>query len=228
MLKSIKCDTCKVGSCAIETLSTQEIHMMETQTYQTEFQKGEIVRKQDTPFESIIYLRNGYVKEFVSHQNVADQIVQIIKPRSYIGMQVLFTNTKSVYSYQAITDVEVCFIDRNLFNILIDGNGRFAREIIKALSGEFLSNHQRILNLNQTQIYGKVAGLLIYLAEEVFENHEFSLMLKRVELAEMISSTRESVTRSLLWFHKEGIISMDKNKIHIKDFNRLSELAKRG
>lgn len=202
--------------------------MMESKTSHAIFQKGEIIRKQNTPIESVIYLRNGYVKEYMWHDSVAEQVIQLIKPRSYIGLQGLCANSESAFSYQAISDTEVCFIEKSLFSSLITNNGNFAREILNVLSLEALSNHKRFLSLNQNQTFGKVAGLLIYLSEEVYEKDEFELQLKRVELAQMVASTRESVTRSLKWFHHEGIILMDKNRIRIVDSKRLSELAKRG
>ncbi|MDA3822633.1 MAG: Crp/Fnr family transcriptional regulator [Bacteroidales bacterium] len=223
-----KCSNCTVGSCALYTLSKVEVLSMENQTHQTKFRKGEILRKQDSPLESIIYLRNGYVKEYMSHDSLSDQVIQLIKPRSYIGLQGLSTNTASVFSYQVITDVEVCFIEKSIFNSLIRGNGNFAREILVSLSKEYLSNQKRFLSLNQTQIFGKVAGLLIYLSEEVYENSNFDIHLTRTELAQMVASTRESVTRTLKWFQNEGIILMDKNMIKIHDWTRLSEIAKRG
>jgi CRP-like cAMP-binding protein len=201
---------------------------MEANSHQAGFRKGEILRKQDTPLDSVIYLRQGYVKEFMRHQSVADQVIQLIRPRSYIGLQMLSTNTSSVFSYQAVTDVEVCFIEKNTFNKLIEANGSFAREILVSLSRESMSNHKRFLSLNQTQTFGKVAGLLIYLSEEVYESREFVLQLKRAELAQMVASTRESVTRALKWFHNEGIIFTHKNHLVIEQKERLLEIAKRG
>lgn len=228
MTEQTTCSNCSVGACAINMLSRDELVEMETDTCQAGFRKGEILRKQDTPLDSLIYLRQGYVKEFIRHQNVADQVIQLIKPRSYIGLQMLCTNTSSVFSYQAVTDAEVCFIGKNTFSRLIEANGSFAREILVSLSLESLSNHKRFLSLNQTQTFGKVAGLLLYLSEEVYEKREFELQLKRAELAQMVASTRESVTRALKWFHNEGIIFTHKNLLVIEQKERLMEIAKRG
>jgi CRP-like cAMP-binding protein len=201
---------------------------MESQTYQSDFQKGDLLRKQGTPLDSIIYLQEGYVKEYLWHESLPDQVIQLIKPQSYIGLQGLFIDSVSAFSYQAVTDVKVCFIKKTTFSSLIDGNGNFAKEIIISMSKESLSNHKRFLSMNQTQLYGKVSGLLIYLSEEVYENENFEIQLSRSELAQMIGSTRESVTKALIWFHKEGIINLEKNKISILEKSRLADLAKRG
>ena len=222
------CSSCTIGSCALYTLSESELKSMESRAHKTSFARNEIVRKQDTPLQSIIYLRKGFVKEFLANEHRSDQVIQLIKPRSYIGLQGVCTNSSSAFSYQAITDVEVCFIDKSTFSDLIRGNGSFAREILISMSQESTNNQKRFLNLNQTQIFGKVAGMLNYLREDVYESDVFNLELTRSELGQMVSSTRESVTRALRWFHKEKIIQMIQNRITILDGERLNEIARRG
>lgn len=224
----IHCRNCTLGSCALYTLSAEEIKSMEAFTHQTTFRKGEILRKQGSPLESIIYLRSGYVKEFLRHEHASDQVIQLVKPKTYIGLQGLGKNSSSTFSYQAITELDVCYIGKSIFNVLVSGNGNFAREILISLSNESISNHKRFLSLNQTQTFGKVAGLLIYLAEEVYESSRFRLDLTRTELAQMIASTRESVTRALKWFQNEEIIAISEGSIKIIDYNRLAEIAKKG
>lgn len=228
MENKVFCSTCKLGSCALYTLSGDELVSMASQTCQAKFRKGELIRKQDSPLDSVIYLKKGYVKEFMGHEQIADQVIQLIKPRSYIGLQGLFINTSSVFSYQAITEADVCFIDKSVFSDLIRGNGNFAREILICLSQETISTQQRFLSLNQSQVFGKVAGMLMYLSDEVYENVRFELQLTRTEMSQMVGSTRESVTRALLWYHNEGIIRMNKNWVTLLDKSRLKEIARKG
>jgi CRP-like cAMP-binding protein len=224
----VKCSQCTIGSCALHALKDEEVLEMEEHAHHSQFSRGEILLRQDTPFHSIIYLRSGLVKEYMIHRSSPDQIIQLIKPRSYIGLQSLFTANTSVFSYKAIIDSEVCFIERETFNELIRGNGNFAQEIMVSLSKESLSNQQRILGLNQKQIYGKVAEMLLYLSEQVFDNQAFDLQLTRTELAQMVASTRESVTKTLIWFDREGLIAMNKNQIRILDKKKIMEIARRG
>lgn len=222
------CVGCEVGSCALITLKSSELEHMGTKAYHAEFRQGEIIRKQETPLDSIIYVRSGFVKEYISYPNAPDQVIQIIKPRTYIGLQGIGNNPLSIFSYQSITRTEICFIERSVFRELIRGNGSFAEQLLISLGQESVNNHKRFLSLNQTQTFGKVAGLLLYFSEEIYNHNTFNLYLKRAELAQMVASTRESVTRVLRWMHNEGLISMDKNMISILDKPRLEELAKKG
>lgn len=224
----VKCSQCTIGSCALHALRQEEVEEMEDHAHHSQFSRGEILLRQDTPFHSIIYLRSGLVKEYMIHRSSPDQIIQLIKARSYIGLQSLFTTQTSVFSYKAVMDSEVCFIERDTFNELIRGNGQFAREIMVSLSEESLSNQQRIMGLNQKQIFGKVAEMLVYLSEKVNESDEFDLTLTRSELSQMVASTRESVTKTLIWFDREGLIRMERNHITILDMQKIMEIARRG
>lgn len=224
----LQCSLCSVKSCAIETLTTSEILNMEDRTYQANYQRGEMIRKQETPVDSLIYLRSGYIKEFLSHRNSADQVVQIIKPKSYIGLMGMCLESFSLYSYEAITETELCFIEKETFSKLISSNGNFAKQILIELSNESLKNHHRFLSLNKTQTFGKVAGLLLYLSDQVFEKESFELWLSRTELAQMIGTTRESVTRALSYFQEEEIIEYNKSMITIKEADRLSDISVKG
>ena len=145
-----------------------------------------------------------------------------------IGLQSLFSSKESAFSYQSITDIELCYIQQHTFSELIKNNGGFAREILISVSKETLGNQNRILGLNQKQIFGKVADTILYLGLQVYDKNEFELKLSRTELAQMIASTRESVTKALLWFHEQGMIGMNKNTISILDHSRLQEISKKG
>lgn len=227
-MENISCFTCDKASCALLTLKEIEIREMELQTSHTSMRNRDLLLRQGAPFHSIIYLRTGFVKEFVINDHSPDQIVQIIKPKSYIGLQSLFSNKESAFSYQSITDIELCYIQQHTFSELIKDNGSFAREILISVSNETLRNQKRILGLNQKQIFGKVADTILYLSTQVYEKDEFELKLSRTELAQMIASTRESVTKALLWFHEQEMIKMYKNRTTILDHKRLSEIAKKG
>jgi len=227
-MEKLSCFSCDKASCALLTLNDTEVYEMELQTSHTEMRNGDLLLRQGAPFHSIIYLRSGFVKEFVINNHSPDQIVQLIKPKSYIGLQSLFSNKDSAFSYQSITDIELCYIQQHTFSELIKNNGSFAREILIAVSNETLGNQKRILGLNQKQIFGKVADTVLYLSTEVYDNNEFDLKLSRTELAQMIASTRESVTKALLWFHEQGMIKMKKNRITILDQTRLKDISRKG
>jgi CRP/FNR family transcriptional regulator len=77
--------------------------------------------------------------------------------------------------------------------------------------------------LNDT--YSRTAQAIIRLAEEHGKNKsegvELKLELSRQELANMIGTARETVSRILSQFKKEGAIEISGKRIVIKDIKKL-------
>ena len=201
---------------------------MEMHTHQSDIPQAEMLMRQHTPVHSIIYLRSGYLKEFVAHENRPNQVVQILREGTYIGLPALFGNKTCNFSYKALSDIEVCFIEKNTFQSLVHSNIRFSNEILHSMSSDTLRNQLRILALTQKQSFGKVADTLLYLARQVYESRSFDMQLTRTELAQMIASTRENVTKTLRRLMNEGIIFLKGSYIKILQMEQLEEIAKNG
>ena len=70
---------------------------------------------------------------------------------------------------------------------------------------------------------GRIAGGLLYLAKNVFNHHEFELILTKQEIGELTAMTKESAQRILKDFQDEGIIQIKNNYLEITDLDRLSQ-----
>ena len=76
----------------------------------------------------------------------------------------------------------------------------------------------KIKNLGLRDTKGRVATLLLNLyRKHGDENNEFTLELNRQEMASLLGTTRETVSRTLSEFRNEGLIELDGNRVKIKD-----------
>lgn len=75
---------------------------------------------------------------------------------------------------------------------------------------------------------GRLAHALFYLKDQVYVSNPFNLNLTKSELASLIGTSRESVSRLLREFHDAGIIEMNKNVIKILDEEKLEEIKLKG
>ena len=91
-----------------------------------------------------------------------------------------------------------------------------------------LSHYHYCVNKSQKQLNGRIADALFNIADEVFGNDEFEMILKRKEFAGLVGSTRESVSRVLTQFHDEGIIHMNGKSIKILNRKTLQLISKNG
>ena len=222
------CRDCKEKSCAAAILHVKELDLIRENSRATEFKQGDILVHAGSMTSHIIYLKSGLVKEYVKGANEKEQILQIVRKFTYLGLPSLFGDRVNHYSYAALTDVTVCYIDVNVFIQLIRDNGNFAYEILISVSRDSLNNFHRFMSQSQKKIYGRVADAIIYFSKIIFEQESFELPFTRQEFADLIGLTRESATRVLTKFKVDGILSVEGRTISILNPEMLLQISKHG
>ena len=224
----IHCSDCNEKSCAAAVLGHDELEMITQNSMEAVFRKGDIIVHEGSLNSNIIYLKSGLVKEYVKTADDKEQILQIVKKYSYLGLQSLFGDRVNHYSYAALENIKVCYIDVNLFNNLIKENGEFAYQILVSVSRDSLNNFHRFMSQSQKKTYGKVADAILYFAKIIYENSEFELPFTRQELADLIGISRESATRVLLKLREDGILGVDERLINIYNLELLQQISRNG
>ena len=222
------CRECKVKSCAAAVLNAVELDKVNENSREAEFKKGDIIIHEGSLNSNIIYLKSGLVKEYVRTSSQKEQILQIVKKFSYLGLPSLFGDRVNHYSYAALEDIRVCYIDISIFNKLIRENGEFAYQILVSVSRDSLNNFHRFMSQSQKKTYGKVADALLYFSRIIYEDREFDIPFTRQELADLIGISRESATRVLLKLKDDGILSVDERHVQINDLDLLHQISRNG
>ncbi len=226
--KITSCRDCKVKSCAAAVLNINEIDQVNENSREAAFKKGDIILHEGSMTSHIIYLKSGLVKEFQKGSNDKEQILQIVKKHTYLGLPSLFGDRINHYSYAALEDITVCYIDLNIFNRLVRQNGNFAYEILVSVSRDSLNNFHRFMNQSQKKTYGRVADALLYFSKIIYESESFEVPFSRQEFADLIGISRESATRVLTKFKEEGILHLDGRTISVINPDLLQQISKNG
>ena len=228
-IKKESCINCTIKSSVVSNLNTEELSVLEKGCLQTEFQKGELIFKEGSPANHIVYIRDGFVKLGKKGIGGKDYILSISKKGAYLGINNLNKKTKQYYiSATALTTTKVCFIDIEKFAALLKRNCDFASEVINYIFDDEMNYYDRLVNNVQQQVPGRLANTLFYFRYEVYDQNPFNLNITKVELASLIGTSRESVTRLLKEFQDEGIIETHKNRITIIDEKKLQEIQRKG
>jgi len=69
---------------------------------------------------------------------------------------------------------------------------------------------------------------LLYFSNIIYEKDTFELPISQSDLAALISTTRESVTRTFTKFRNEGIIELNGKTITILKRDLLEQISKTG
>lgn len=228
-MSNTNCKKCDKISCAALNLNTAQLELQNSTCNEATIKSGDIVLSQGSLTSHIIYLKSGLVKEFQSGDNSKQEyIINIVKEKTYLGLHSLFGDKFNHYSYTALTDVKVCYIDRQVFKALLMENGQFGYKILEAVSRDSLNTYHRFVSQHHKKIFGKLADVLLYFSKHIYNSDSFYLHLSRNEVSYLIGTSRESVSKQLKIFEDEKIISMKGRVISVLKPTELERISRFG
>ena len=222
------CDECKFKSIATKELSDNQIIYLKDNCSSTTFKKGEIIFKEDALSLNIAYIKTGLTKLHMKGLGGQEQIIKLVKAPNYVGIPTSLGDKINKYSVTALEETSVCFISLETFKNLLLDNKDFSYKIIIDLCQKELDNFKTCMHKVQKQSAGLLADTLIDLSCSIYDNLEFEIPLSRQEIADLIGTSRENVSRTLSNFQKDGLIKIDKQKIQIININRLKNISNFG
>ncbi|MFA9389868.1 MAG: Crp/Fnr family transcriptional regulator [Prolixibacteraceae bacterium] len=213
-----------------ETLSEEELALIKKNSIEVKYKKGEMIFKQGTFATHIGLLTIGLAKVFIANEN-SDQklILKILPPVNLLGVAFLSEDNPILfYSVQAYIDSTVELIDINVMRQILGQNAPFAKRIIDIMCEHTLINYGRFYCMTNKQTYGRMADVLLCLANRIYKTSSFDLELSRKELAELAGMSVESTTRILTKFKSDHLISMKGKNFEILDAQKLVEISQKG
>jgi CRP/FNR family transcriptional regulator len=229
-------DPAKGSSCFLENqhttcfeyLTSEEQELVNKNRIELSYKKGEILAKQGTFASHIIFLNEGLVKVYLEGRP-KDLILKIVPSNHLIGLPSIYDgNNRFIYSVATYSASTVSLIDISLFKQLLHNNSRFATKIINILNEDTALIYGRFFCLTMKQSHGRVADILLCLANRVYKAPKFGLAISRNDLADLTGLASESVIRILKEFKDERLISIEGKVIHILDgegLERISSIA---
>ncbi len=222
------CVTCIYRQMLFGDLDEDEYVLINEARTEKIFRKGEVIVQEDQPIDSFLYLRKGLVKLYKTDEHGKDHLLSINKPGDFVNLLNIFSDKNYHYSVCALEETMVCEVKLDTLKKIIASNSKFALRILNrvaCISDDVITNR---FEISRKQIKGRVAFILIYLADQIYKNQEFKIPITRRELGELISMTTENTIRTLSEFKKDGIIDMKGRVITILDYDRLHNILKTG
>lgn len=221
------CKICKLKSAAEKQLTDGELEILGKNCAQASFNPGDIIIKQNSLSTNVVYVKTGLVKLHINGP-IKEMIMRIIKAPAYLCLPSTFGDKVNHFSATALEATTICFIDLQTFKHFIYNNGNFAYQILLDLSKGQLLSFQNCISNAQKHSQGKIADILLYLSEEIYENKEFVLPISRQDLGDMAGTTRESASRILTELHNDKIINLDGKKVMITNYELLKQISAKG
>ena len=196
---------------------------------QIKFKKGETMCKQGSITSFIMLLSEGFSKNYLEGVQERGFNFSIVKPFDFIGLSSLFGSSMYNFSGAALTPCTVYIIENNLFKSTLQNNFKFSQHIFKWYCNANERHLKRLSCIANKQSLGRIAEVLLYLKETIFENNIIKSYISRKDIAELAAISTESAVRILSELKKDNIINIvNNNDIEIINEKLLKTLSLAG
>ena len=211
-----------------QLLSEAQKEILRNNSNVVRYNKKDTIFRQNTRTSHIMLVVSGLVKIFKDGCSEKTVLLKIAMPGSYIGLLSVMGDQLYQYSASAIETSEICFIDINAYRNVLLENGKFSIRLMNIISRDGLFIFNRLSSQTHKQLPGRIAEVLLYFSESVYESPEFDFPLTRRELAEMAGTTKESFIRTLTEFKNDRIIRLDGTHVEIISMDIVKTLYELG
>lgn len=177
--------------------------------------------------DTLYIIKGGRVKIAKVAIDGREKTLTILQPGDFFGEMAIFDNMPRSATAEAIdNDVRLFGLNKKDFERLVHEYPSIALRIMKDLTHRLRQSNQQVEDLAFKDVHGRVSSTLFQLLEteeEISGQTLTRLRMTHQDLANMVGSSRETVTRALNRLQNEGIISISHQQIQILDRDYLAD-----
>lgn len=176
------------------------------------FRKGEVILSENDISDTLIAIRDGYVKVTAIDDHGNERMLWIAGRYDIVPTERLFSRSQPLrFFYTALSDGDAYRINKADFLHCAKTDLSVMTEIATSMSAHYDDLLSRVNTVEQPSVRDKLIATLHYLAgrfsaEDSVDLYKVGLQLTHKDIAELIGSTRETISVELQKLRKEGLI----------------------
>jgi len=186
---------------------------------------GETIFQEGEPCAGLYVVESGRIKIFKMSAGGREQVLAIDGPGASVAELPVFDDGNYPASATAVTEARLMFVSKQDFRALCLEHPQVALRVVKIVGGRLRRLVGIIEELSFTTVRHRMAALLVNLAKrngtKTARGIEFTLPATQQELAGMIGTVRELVSRNLSRLQAEEILSVEGRNVVVPDLRRL-------
>ena len=194
------------------TLSEADLKSIGSHGVVRAYQKNAVIVSEGDTTDSLYVILDGRVKAFVSDSDGRQVVLATQGPGEYFGELVLDQGPRSA-SIMTLTPCRFLVVQKEDFRKFLLENPAFALSLIEKLIAKIRSLTASVKSLALMDVYGRVARLLLELAEEANGSFVIHQRLTQQDIASRIGASREMVSRILKDLSVGGYLTQSRTGI---------------
>lgn len=222
-----ECASCPVRSSSIcDALTDQEIVSLSAISRHVNFVNKQVIGDEGEPAHSVCNLVTGCVllSKILPHGD--RQVVGIALPGDFLGLAL---SDRNVFTMTAVGDVQLCQYPRERFGAILDAMPDLLRRLHESTAHELSFAQEHMVLLGRRSATERMAKFLLSLQARWARIRGFSpridLLMNRVDIADYLGLTIETVSRTLSKFARDKVLAIIPDGVRILDQQQLETLS---
>jgi len=184
----------------------------------------------ETVFEGapdrVYLLKTGTVRLYHLSPDGEDVTTGVLEPGQLFGLSALLGGRNEDVSAQALTDAYVCEAGAQDFLGILARHPLMMAKVMMAMAKQMFRLERTIEGLANDPVDSRLARLVGDLLQRAETSRDGQLLpaMTREEMAKIAITTRESVSRTLSAWSRDGIVELRGRRILVRDAERLQKL----
>ena len=209
-------------------ISETEALRVERLLSERQYRKGATIFSKGDPGSALYIVKNGKVRILSTSDKGTETIVHILNHDAIFG-ELLLSEEKRAFTAVAGTDALVTVLSKGSLGELLASIPTISKNFIRLLSKRLAKVEREFGEFGHTWSYNRLSKVLLRLCEEhgkeTPKGTVIPLRLTHEDLANLIGTTRETVTTQMIRFRRMGLVKLQDrflvvNKTRLKEFGR--------
>lgn len=190
------------------------------------FKRKAILYAEGQRVSQVWYIVKGRVKTYLVHVDGKELITRIYGPGDCVGYIAPFRGGAYTDNAQVLEDAALIIISRPEFLDILTSDSALSRQLIKWLAHNVTEQEAGLLNFAYSSLRKKVANGILNLYDSFRTEQEGKtwVAVSRDNLAAIVGSAPESLTRTLSDFRKERLIKVADGRIYLLNEGKLRNM----
>jgi CRP-like cAMP-binding protein len=206
-----------VATTTMEGLGPEDFESMGIRLVERSFKAKDIVFAPGDPDDRLYFLLDGTVRLYKIYGDYKEATTALLKEGGVFGKLSLAGGCWQDVFAEAVTDARVASVQKSMLTEITKRKPEFTLKLFALFSERLRQSDEVIESLLHREVSARLTRLLLSLSDRFGENNGIGTLLgvrlTHQDLANMIASTREAVSKVMSEFQRDGAIEVQNRKI---------------
>lgn len=195
------------------------------------YERGEAIFYAGNPPLGVYCVYSGRVKLYKLGRRGEEQVIRLLGAGEMTGYRALLAEEPYAATAEAIERTVICMISRPTLIALVRESPDLALHMLSKMARELRRSEELMVSRTEDPVRVRTAQLLLWLCggsrDGAAAPVHITVPLRRGEMAQMIGTTPETLSRTLHQFARRGFLQLSRVDISVLDLVGLRKIAHR-